>query len=190
MWLLLVPIKEWRCTSEAPFLIFQWLDCSEFDVVTLTISILWCIRKMMQSFLCCHAANCLAILYGICSSWSKFWWHDLWTSHLPTSINGAAIPCGSYAEFNDDNILGLVKGFFFMCTWSFQFVVFNVPKYTQCSLLSGIVSSNLLSGASCHLSFCGINISSSLLLLTNLVNLKPSTLYMLLIFFDRLNKSY
>ena len=149
-------------------------------VVTLTISILWCIKKMIQSFLCCHAANCLAILYGICSSWSKFWWHDLWISHLPTSINGAAIPCGSYVEFNDDNILGLVKGFFFMCTWSFQFVVFNVPKYTR----------NLLSGASCCLSFCGINISSSLLLLTNLVNLKPSTMCMLLIFFDRLNKPY
>ena len=170
---------------------------NHLKVATLTISILWCIRKIMQtvfsnftrflgfkrsctlmysksSRLDFHAAKYLAILSGICSYQSKFWWHKLWVALLPSSMNGAASASGSHIELNDGNIPRLVKGFFFMCTWNptlsssmFQ----NTPSDFS---LSGIVSSNLLSGACCRLSFQGIEIISSLLLLTNLVNLHQS----------------
>ena len=47
--------------------------------------------------------------------------------------------------------------------------------------LSGIVSSNFLFRAFCHLSICGIGISSSLLWLTDLVNQYPPALQMSLL---------
>ena len=39
-----------------------------------------------------HATKCFAMLSGICSYQSKFWWHKLWITLLPSSINGAASP--------------------------------------------------------------------------------------------------
>ena len=63
-----------------------------------------------------HAAHCLAILSGIRSSQSKFWWHKLWIILQPSSMNGAASASGSYIKFNNGNIPCLVKGLFFMCT--------------------------------------------------------------------------
>ena len=56
------------------------------------------------------AAHCLAILSGVCSSQSKFWRHKIGIILLPSSLNGAASPSGSYIELNDDHIPCLVKG--------------------------------------------------------------------------------
>ena len=130
-----------------------------------------------------HAAYCLTILSGMCSCQFKFWWHKLLIILLPSTMNGVVSPSGSYIELNNDNIPLLVKGFFFMCTRNPSLSSSMFQSTLSALSLSGVVSSNLLSGAYCCLSFCGIDMSSSLLLLTDLVNLKPPALDMPLTFF-------
>ena len=154
---------------------------NELKVATVTISILWCIRKMMQtvfsnlpsflglnhlstlmssksSRLDFHAANRLAILSGICSSHSKFWWHKLWIILLRSSMNGAS-PSGSYIKLSDENIPRLVKGFSFMCIWNSGLSSSVFQSTPNALSLSGIVSSNLISGAYCRLSFCWLTLA-------------------------------
>ena len=153
-WLLLVPTAEWIYTSKAPLLIFHWLDCHEFYHFhqrfqgSYTDHIYALMHQKSLGFersfglnvfpekkirfpcclLPCHIFSNLFILIQILVAqtlnylsplkheWCcKFKWVIYWTQWWQHSSSGERLLFHVYLKS--------------------QFVIFNVPKYTQRSFI-------------------------------------------------------